>query len=294
MIFQTANHWCNLVETGQTADKQHSFPGETKLKWNKIKPDENNAVWLVVFPCSATSQKTTPCPIQPVSCIAHNAVQLFNYPDATHLEQEGANFKLIYIWGLLWRGNFCSRKTEQGDLHEKVVKCFFRAEGLLLRSQCKRNSSFTTLEINSSRRPQHPSACHPQQPLTPAVGAWPPPSLPLRQGAALMQSDQQMLSPGQSRTEGEAAPVRAGRLSSNPAPCDKSGYRAASVLKSPLLPSQSTAQQEETAATKPEGNSRQTQKQLWNFSEELLSVGRGKPSLPSDFQPTHPPDRGKA
>lgn len=43
-IFQTANHWCNLVETGQTEHKQRSFPGETKLKLNKIKPDENNDV----------------------------------------------------------------------------------------------------------------------------------------------------------------------------------------------------------------------------------------------------------
>lgn len=41
--------------------------------------------------------KTMPCSIQPVSCLAHNTVQLCNYPDVTHLEQEGANFKLIYL-----------------------------------------------------------------------------------------------------------------------------------------------------------------------------------------------------
>lgn len=113
MIFQTANHWCNLVETGQAGDKQRLFPGETKLKWNKIKPDENYDIWLVVFPCFATSQKTTPCSIQPVSCIAHNAAQPCNYPDVTHLEWEGAHFKLIYIWGFLWRGNFCSRTADR-------------------------------------------------------------------------------------------------------------------------------------------------------------------------------------
>lgn len=141
--------------------------------------------------------------------------------------------------------------------------------------------------MSSSKRPQHHSPCHHQHPLTHVVGAWPP-SLPLRQAAALLQSDQQMLSSGQSRTQGEAALMRAGRVSSNPTRCDRSCYRAASATRTPLLPSQSTAQQEERAATKQEGNSRQSQKQLWNFSEELLSVREGKPS---DFQPTHPPDR---
>lgn len=48
MIFKTANHWCNLVKTGQTqraGDRQHSFPGETKLKLNTIKTDANYGVF---------------------------------------------------------------------------------------------------------------------------------------------------------------------------------------------------------------------------------------------------------
>lgn len=130
--------------------------------------------------------------------------------------------------------------------------------------------SFTALEMNSSQRLEHPSPCHPQRPLTHA-GAWPP-SVPLRQGAALLQSHQQMLSPGQSQTQGEAALMRAGRFSSSPSRCDRSCYRATAVPRAPLLPSQGIAQQEETTATKQERNSRQ--KQLWNFSEELSVKGR--------------------
>lgn len=73
--------------------------------------------------------------------------------------------------------------------------------------------------------------------------------------------------------------MRAGRVSSSLTRCDRSCYRATAVPRAPLLPSQGTAQQEEIAATKQEGNSRQTQKQLWNFSEELLSV-KGRKAQP--------------
>lgn len=176
----------------------------------------NKARWklwrvaLVAFPGSATSQETTPCSIKPASCTSHAAVKLCNA--FTHLEQEGANNKLIDIWGLPWRGNFCSRKTG-------TVICPWKGWNASsgLKDYCSALSveaagaplSFTSPSPGGDLIPEISASLSSPSPASLSPRCWRLATctkrVPLRQGSTLLRSDEQMLSPCQPGTWGDAA-----------------------------------------------------------------------------------------
>lgn len=129
-----------------------------------------------------------------------------------HLEQEGANNKLIYIWGLPWRSNFCNRKTG-------TVICPWKGWNASsgLKDYCSALSveaagaplSFTSPSPGGDLIPEISASLSSPSPASLSPRCWRLATctkrVPLRQGSTLLRSDEQMLSPCQPRTWGDAA-----------------------------------------------------------------------------------------